>query len=123
MPTVIDVGRSLKLVAGLDNLGNAIVRRLTTDGLFYDQSYGVDVRRWLSAGMDQAKLAELDGVIRGQVEADPRVQNATVVVDTNIAAATMKISIDIDTAAGPFKLILAVTALTVDLLQVEALSA
>jgi phage baseplate assembly protein W len=121
---ILDVGQSLALARGLRNLGNALVRRLVTPrgGLFYDPNYGLDVRAFLNAGMTPQQLAQVQADIASEVSKDERIENPEVTVVSNTQTATMAITIVCELAEGPFRFLVAVNALTVELLNVEALS-
>ena len=121
---MIDVGQSLSLARGLRNLGNAIARRRVTPrgGLFYDANYGLDVRAFLNAGMTPQQLAQVQADVAAEVSKDERVENPEVTVVSNTQTATMTITIVCELAEGPFRFLVAVNALTVELLNVEALS-
>src|SRR4051812_20722035 len=49
---IFDTGSMLSLATGLENVGNAMCRRLITPrgALFYDPEYGFDVRSFLNKG-------------------------------------------------------------------------
>jgi phage baseplate assembly protein W len=121
---ILDVGRSLALAKGLRNLGNALARRLVTPrgGLFYDANYGLDVRAFVNAGFTAQQLAQVQADIAAEVSKDPRIENPQVTVVSNVQTGSMAITIVCELAEGPFQFLLAVTALTVELLSVEALS-
>lgn len=116
-------GLSFGIATGLRNIGNAMARRLTTPrgGLFYDPDYGLDVRNYLNAGMTAAQLAQIQADVASEVAKDPRVENPVVVVQSNVPTSTLQITISCDLAEGPFEFVLAVSALTVDLIAVQAL--
>lgn len=119
---VRDLGTTLSLAVGVHNLGNALARRLTTPrgGLFYEPDYGIDVRNFLKAGFTESSVKSVGSAIAEEVRKDPRVQGATVKVATNNADASMRITIGVEIAAGPFDLVLRVDALTVELLEARA---
>lgn len=119
-----DTRASLSLAAGLRNIGNAIARRVTTPRgtLFYDLDYGFDVRAFLNAGFTIDQLSRLQAQISTEVEKDPRVDSADVTLSPDIENQKMTITIRLELATGPFELILGVSALTVDLLELRALS-
>lgn len=121
---IIDVGQSLSLARGLRNLGNALARRLVTPrgGLFYDGNYGLDVRAFVNAGFTPQQLSQIQADIAAEISKDERVENPQVTVVSNTQTATMTITIVCELAEGPFQFLVAVSALTVELLSVEALS-
>lgn len=111
------------LVRGRANLARAIARRLQTPAGFLfdafggDPDYGLDVRAWLNRDFSFDQIGALEGAIKDEVEKDPRVESAEVTVEYTLATSTLEIDILLETAAGPFDLILAVTALTVELVS------
>jgi phage baseplate assembly protein W len=117
-------GPYFRVASGLRNIGNALARRLTTErgGLFYAPNYGLDVRRYLNAGMTPQQLAQVQGDIADEVGKDPRIENPTVTVVQNLPAMTMRITIACELAEGPFEFVIGVTSLTVQLLNAEAAS-
>lgn len=121
---IIDVGRSLALARGLRNLGNALARRLVTPrgGLFYDPNYGLDVRGFVNAAFTPQQLSQVQADIAAEVSKDERVEDPQVTVVSNLQTASMAITIVCELAEGPFQFLVAVSALTVELLNVEALS-
>ncbi len=121
---ILDVGKSLALARGLRNLGNALARRLVTPrgGLFYDPNYGLDVRAFLNAAFTAQQLAQVQADITAEVSKDERVEDPQVTVVSNVQTGSMAITIVCELAEGPFQFLVSVNALTVELLNVEALS-
>jgi len=112
---VFDISADLLVVRGRVALSHAIARRLTTPrgGLFYDLSYGHDVRQYVNAPSVQP------GTIESQVSTeclkDERVLDATVSVIG--VGEELRIEVLLIDAQGPFRLTLKVTQLTVELLR------
>ncbi len=102
----VDVPLVWGLCSGFKNLGNALVRRL----LF--------LRNFVNAGLTPDQISSLRSRVMTAVEADPRVQAVDSLVfngpDVN---GTLFVGLVIDTADGPFPLVLAVTSVTVDILN------
>lgn len=121
---IVDVGKSFAIASGLRNIGNAMARRLMTPrgGLFYDPNYGLDLRNYLSAGNTPQQLAQLQSEIVSEVSKDERIENPTVTVAINVPASKLTIAILTDTAVGPYKFIVEIGKLSVDLLRIEAVS-
>lgn len=121
---ISDVGQSLSLARGLRNLGNALARRLFTPrgGLFYDPNYGLDVRAFVNAAFTPQQLSQVQADIAAEESKEERVENPQVTVVSNTQTATMTIGIVCELAEGPFRFLVAVNALTAELLSVEALS-
>lgn len=117
---VTDLDKGFSLVSGPRCLAQAIARRLTTrrGGLFYAPDYGLDVRDMIEERQTAATIAQWQQAIANECEKDERVERATATVTLNTATNTAAITVRIETAAGPFRLTLAVTSLTVELLEV-----
>ena len=116
-----DLDPYFDLVEGAECLGQALLRRLLVvrGGLLDDPSYGFDVRAYLN---DSApNLASVEGGVVEQLEADERVERATATATFNDVTGVLRITATAFTGAGPFRLVLDVSALTVALLTVEAL--
>jgi phage baseplate assembly protein W len=119
-----DPGRSFAVADGIRNLGNALTRRLTTPrgGLLSDPGYGVDVRRFLSAGVTAAQLAQVKSEVAAEVSKDDRVQNPDVTVTVNAQTASLTISVISELAPGaPFEFVFRVDKLTVAFLDARPL--
>jgi phage baseplate assembly protein W len=113
-----DVGR---LVTGAELIRQAIYRRLTTPrgGVIDAPDYGYDLSALLSRGMTSADIAAVPGKVRGEILKDERVE-AVDVVATMRDPATMHLTIRATTGAGPFELVLDVTAAAAKLSKLEA---
>ncbi len=110
----------LQLVDGLTNLGEALARRLITPrgGLFYDPTYGLDLRRYINETLDEATEYEMRVLVEQELEKDPRVYRATVEA---VAKDLKHIHLDalIETATGLFRLTVAVSDVSVEVLRAQ----
>lgn len=112
---ILDLSPDLRTVNGREALIEALARRLTTPrgGLWYDPSYGHDVRQYVNAPDPQP------GLIESQVSAeclkDERVLDAEVTVLS--LGEDLRISVEITDGRGPFTLTLKVTQVTVEVLR------
>lgn len=116
------VARSPGKISGINNLVKKIIRRLKcpNGALYWDPAYGLDVRQYLNASVTPAKIQEIKQAVKTQCELDERVQSASVSV-SNTANNQLFITVEITTQSGPdFVLILSVTKLTVDLLNLSS---
>ena len=106
-------------VSGWRGLGQALARRLVTPrgSLLDDPSYGYDLRSRLNDSLTPADLAALGAVVKRELEADERVESAAPVV--TLAGSALRVSARITTAAGPFRLVLAVGSVTAEILATE----
>jgi hypothetical protein len=116
-----DVDPTFTVATGSSVLAEAIARRLQTPrgALFYAPGYGLDVREALNEAWEPRALERWRAAIERECEADERVERATASLGFDPPRQTLRLSIRIDSAQGPFKLVLGITALRVDLLTVE----
>ncbi len=114
-----DLAPVLGIASGKTNLAMALYRRLTTTRgtLFYDPGYGYNITDLLNAELDAAALSAVRGAINAECEKDERVQLATTSLTFTAATKTLDISVEVETADGPFELVLRVTETTVDILR------
>lgn len=115
---ITDLMPDLSLSTGRKAFLEAMGCRLTQQrgGLFYDQSYGYDVRGLLSAGV-RPRVAEQ--AIETQAFADERTENAEATVEFNEATREVSVRLDVETADGPFSLTVDPKDLTFELLDQE----
>lgn len=115
---ILDLSTDLRVIHGREALLHAIARRLTTPrgALFYDPSYGHDVRQYVNAPAQRA------GLIESQVSLeclkDERVLDAEVDVETTDEFGEgLILRLTITDSLGPFRFTLQASALTVELLR------
>jgi phage baseplate assembly protein W len=110
----VATGRRL---SGLENLAEALLWRLQTPtgGLFYDSEYGVDLREFVQGDWGRDMQYEIETLAKAQCELDPRVLEASVTAEQP-ELQRVRITLDIQTAEGPFALVLDVSSLEVSLL-------
>lgn len=115
---VTDLGARLTTASGIRNLGNALARRLTSPRgcLSYDLNYGYDIRLLLSAALTPAQVSAVQGAIERECEKDDRVRSCSAVLTHIPQAQSLTIVLSIETAAGPFSLVLGVDKVTVTVL-------
>lgn len=119
-----DVDPVWGIASGYANLARALLRRLSTDrgGLFYDPDYGYNVTDLLNAGMTPRQRAKAQQDITAEVRKDERVRSPRVVLTYNAAFQSLTIDVRCDTPAGPFSMVMAATALTVEILRVNGVA-
>lgn len=112
-----DLGLRWGLVSGQANLAMAIVRRLSTvrGTLYYDESYGFNLLDALNQSFSRADLAALRSQIVAEVEKDQRVDSC--VCGLVVGQDSLTVTLVIQSALGPFDLVLGVTALSIDVLN------
>jgi hypothetical protein len=113
---VDDLSPQMTEVSGRLGLIQSIARRLQTPngGLFYDPDYGYDVRRFLSAVV--VNSGELASSVEAEALKDERVAQATATVVFSASSSSLLIKLEIADSGGPFAFVLAVSAVTVELL-------
>ena len=109
-----------RLQSGHRNLAEAIARRLMTPrgGLFYDPTYGLDLRQYLNEAATEEVLYEIETLVAAECEKDPRILEATVKAGVT-RPRTLTLNIELLTDSGPFKLVLAVNDVRVEVLYAE----
>lgn len=108
------------IVDGRTALAQAIARRLSTvrgtlAWIGDDSDYGYDLRQHLGDDLTPRTLAAIGPRVEAECLADERVRAAR--ADVTLLGSTLRVAITITDAAGPFRLTLAVDAVTVTLLQ------
>jgi hypothetical protein len=110
---VEDVDPHLSIVGGRLGLAQSLLRRLTTrkGTLLDDPSYGYDLRMLIGAAVTRS---EVEQGVSAQVLADERVRDAQVQVTVG---ETIRVDIRIVDSQGPFRLVLAASDLSVEILE------
>lgn len=106
------------LIDGIEQLAQALFARIVTPtgALIDDLSYGHDVRENLNDS--SPSTTRIGAAVRSQWLADERVLDAQVGV--TFEGETLTITGFVESSAGPFRLVIAIGALTSALLSVEA---
>jgi len=116
---LIGLDPRLRLLGGLANLEQALVHRLTTPrgGLFYDANYGTDIRVYLNEAVTPQVQARVRADVQAECTKDERVLTCTAATSFDSASDRLLVQLAVQTAAGPFRFVLAVTSVTVELLR------
>lgn len=117
--------RRRAVCSGPRNVGNALARRLSTPaGALlaispeYGDGYGYDLRALLNSSFSPAQEADARAAITAQALADERIASVDVGFDLDRRASTLTVSLEVELAEGEaFVLVLAVSALTVEILR------
>jgi len=118
--TDVRIGIVVTKVSGLQNLIEALVRRLSTPtgSLFWDLEYGYDVRALLNGEIDMNLLEAAEKTIENQLQLDERVDDAKCFIVFDLPTSTMYLYISVTPFTDrTFKLIVSVNKLTVELLD------
>jgi hypothetical protein len=125
-----DITPNLTLVSGRRNYMQAIARRfLSEEGSLRDLTedegagaadYGFDVRARLNQALSLSDIDALASLMRRQCMLDPRTLDATVDNTFDLASSTLTSRITLETASGPFTMVLQIDAVTVEILDGDA---
>lgn len=99
-------------VSGRRCLALALLRRLTTrpGGLLLHPGYGYDVRALRARGLRPGEVAAAQAAIGAQVRRDERVLSATATVTLDAARSALAVRVAVTDQAGPFVLVIPLTA-------------
>lgn len=120
-----DLPPTFRLAFGPKVLANFVARELITPEGFLalhfdgDPNYGQNVRGRLNSAWSFEEIASLGAAIEGKLRRHDRIESVEVAVSHDFATSTLSVDIALETAAGTFRFLLAVSALTVELLQPE----
>ncbi len=119
--TFPDLDPGFALQTGTRVVAEAVARRLMTPRgvLAGAPHYGFDVRALVNDYVRNRDQARLQSAIETEAEADERVKRAAVQVTYDQPSQTMTVVVQIETDAGSFSLVLAVTAVSLTLLAVR----
>lgn len=120
-PDAADLDPYFSTVAGWRGLGQALGRRLITPRgtLIDDPSFGFDVRSAVNSALTPTQIAALESDLADELVGDERVETAAVSVAFAAGSSRLTIRATIETADGPFRLVLAVSAVTTEILAAE----
>ena len=116
---LVDLDPMLGLTSGIHTLAQGLANRLQTPrgSLWYDPDYGTDVRAYLNGAMTTQKLGQLQAAVQGECMKDRRVLSAACAATFSASTSTLSLKVTGTTAAGPFALVLSVSAVSVSLLS------
>lgn len=108
-----------RVASGRRLLAEAICRRLITPRgrLIDDPNYGFDLTGYVNDDMSAGDIAALRAGIEAECIKDERVSAATCAASL-ATSGIMNISLTLTDGAGPFALVLAVSAITISILSV-----
>lgn len=117
---VVDLDPYFQIVSGATAVAHAVARRFLTPAgsLVWDEDVGLDLRDWLLECLSRAQLPAIASMVRTEALKEERVDSATADVTLG-ASGVLTVTLSCTTAAGPFVLVLAASALTVDLLSIR----
>jgi hypothetical protein len=114
-----DIGTRWTLTSGQACLAQDLVLRLSSDpqSLYYDLSWGFNLLGALNGGFTRTALAALQSRIVAECTKDQRVQSCACTVVPNSGNNSLVVTLSIESADGPFDLVLGVSSLSVDILN------
>jgi len=119
-----DLAPVMGIASGRLAVAQAVYRRLTTPrgGLFYDPDYGYDVRELVNSEISPSIRAAHKSEIAHECRKEETVESARVVFDFDAQTRTLDVIVELDTATGPFDLVIRVTQVTAELLRVAGVA-
>lgn len=111
---VFDVDSALTVVSGRVALAEAIARRWITPpgGLFYDPTYGAGLQTFLHGSMQSVET--IGSILENEALKDDRLIGCT--VEVRLEGDELVVRARLEDGEGPFRFVLNVTDMTVDLL-------
>jgi hypothetical protein len=109
-----------KYITGKRVVAEAVLRRWSTErrSLPYDLDYGTDARAMIGDSLTSASIGEWQSALAAEAVKDDRVEDCDVVITYDRATETALVTASITTADGPFRLVSAIDAVTVNLLRI-----
>jgi hypothetical protein len=116
---ILDIQPTLQYVSGLQVLIQSLIcRQMCVKGSISDApNEGIDLRTFIRAGLTQQLLAQIPSIVEKELLRDQRVQSATVTGNYDPVQNVLTLNEVIQSTLGPFSLTLAVSALTVTLID------
>jgi len=104
---------------GLRNLSNAVYRRVSTPrgSLARHPDYGLDIRDLLGESITALALRTAEQQFAREVEKDERIERCVCTFMFSTITSVLTARFDLSTADGPFSLVLAVSEITVAIVE------
>lgn len=117
----LDLDPGFGLVSGRRALAQAILARLDTPQgtLWYDPDYGRDLKRWLNESFAPSDVFRVQSEIEAECLKDERVRDVAATVTFEPQAERLRVVLALTDADGPFELVLAVSAVSLEVLRGE----
>jgi len=114
---------SWTIKGGKNNLAEAIARRLITPlgGLFYDPTYGLDLRQYIGETLTDEVHYEIETLVAAECEKDERILSAVAtIIEASPQLRSIQIELALETADEPYRLILSISDVKVEVLRADA---
>ena len=113
--TFPDLDPMFTLVTGPRVVAEAVMRRFMTPrgGLVDAPDYGLDLRARINGKLMPGDIARLQADLEAEAEKDERVLSATATVTAVPSTMSMRVSVQLETAAGPFTLVMLASSATI----------
>ncbi len=117
---VNDIASDGRMVTGFRVVAEAIARRwITPRGrLVAYPNYGFDLTQYINADMSAKDIAALRAAAAAEAEKEETVDRCVVAAVLDTLTGVMTITAKVDTTKGPFTLVVAASAVTLDLLSI-----
>ncbi|MEO8876125.1 MAG: hypothetical protein ABI461_11100 [Polyangiaceae bacterium] len=115
--TFPELSDSFQLISGRRAIAENVYRRLTTGRgqMAFHPDAGKDLRQYLNDAMTDARIFAIVADVEAEAKRDERVYDATATGTYSLATSTLLIQLQLVSSAGPFSLVLGVTAAAVTL--------
>ena len=118
---LLDLDPAMRLATGRTQLAQAIGRRVTTRRgtlawIGDDLDHGIDVRDFLGSDADGQSAFRIAALVQAEVLRDERVRSCDATASVTDGLLTLSLRLTDDD--GPFRLVVAVSAVTIELLRV-----
>ena len=119
---VTDVAGDGRTVTGFAVVGEAIARRWSTPRgrLIAYPNYGFDLTQYINADMSPRDIAALRAAAAAEAEKEETVEKCTVSATLDTISGELTLTAKVDTAKGPFLLVVVGSSVTLDVLSITA---
>ena len=114
-----DLDPNFSPLTGQRAVAECVARMLETPrgGLVYAPNRGFDIRAVLNESMTEARLSQVKRAVESEALKDERVLDAKASLTFVFATQVLTVKLDLTTADGPFRLVLEVTAVSLNILD------
>lgn len=119
---VSDIASDGRMVTGFMVVGESIARRWSTPRgrLIGYPNYGFDLSQYINADMSARDIAALRSAAAAEAEKEETVERCTVSAELDTVTGILTVTGKVDTAKGPFTLVVEASSVTLDLISITA---